>query len=320
MILVGGENLIDFIQVEGSGGNPVYKANPGGSPYNCAKALGRQGESVGYLPPISSDSLGALLTRGLMEAGAELLSPRRDEPRSLAVVSLDGGAPSYQFYRDNTAERMVTVVSLEKSVPSEAKAFQLGSLSITGGDDADAWADFYVNMKGRGLFTSLDPNVRAAFIKDRETYLKRLELLLANTDLLKLSDEDLDWICPGEALPEAAAKLLQRSSAKLMVVTLGADGALALANDKTVKVPAAKVNDMKDTVGAGDTFMGTMLARLRSLDLLAGNRLGDLEETAVEALLKWASCAAALNCEQAGCNPPNFETLDAAYPIKTGDC
>ena len=319
MILVGGENLIDFIQVEGREKNPVYQANPGGSPYNCAKALGRLEESVGYLTPISSDSLGEQLAKGLVENGVELLSPRRKEPTSLAVVSVDGGTPSYQFYRDGTAERMITGDRMLKLVPGKAKAFQLGSLSITGGEDADEWADFYIQMKGRGLFTSLDPNLRAAFILDRDAYLRRLDKLFKNTDLLKLSDEDLEWIYPNESVDEAAPKLFERTSANLMVVTRGSDGALALKGDRTIRVRAAFVDGMKDTVGAGDTFMGALLARLSRLGLLKKESLRDIGQEEVRELLEESSCAAALSCEQAGCNPPDLETLSAAYPAKI-DC
>ena len=313
MIVVGGENLIDFIQVEKSGGRPEYRANPGGSPYNCAKALGRLGESVAYLTPISSDSLGGFLAKELEDAGVSLLGDRREEPSSLAVVSIgEGGAPSYGFYRDGTAERQVTAQKLEEWMPSEARAFQLGSLSITDGEDAEEWKEFFSTMKGRGLFTSLDPNVRAAFIPDRDSYLARLDRLLSQVDLLKLSDEDLEWIAPGKPVPEAAAELLEGSSASLAVVTLGAEGSFALRPDGTkVEAMAAETRDVVDTVGAGDVFMGALLAGLSRRSLLNPEGLKLMDEAVIGELLREASTAAAINCESEGCSPPDRDALSA---------
>lgn len=90
MLLVGGENLIDFIQLDSVGENPVYQANPSGSPYNCAMAIARQQAPVSYLTPISTDSLGNLLAERLRSSGVNLCSERRAEPTSLAVVSRSG--------------------------------------------------------------------------------------------------------------------------------------------------------------------------------------------------------------------------------------
>ena len=319
MILVGGENLIDFIQVDGDGGAPLYRANVGGSPFNTTKALARQGISVGYLTPISSDTMGDLLANDLIEEGVELLAPRRSEPTSLAVVSLKSGTPSYQFYRENTAERIVSLDSLRDQSPKGiATAFQLGSLAITDGTDAEAWADFYVEVKEAGLFTSLDPNIRPAFIHDRPAFIERLNRLLNNTDLLKLSDEDLEWIYPDESLYSAAEKLKKSSSAKLVVVTLGPDGAFGLFGDETIIIKPPPVDGLIDTVGAGDTFMSTLIASLFQSGKLNATALENMSNNDVELLLKRASCAAALNCEQAGCNPPNLRELDAAYAAKIG--
>lgn len=319
MILVGGENLIDFIQVKSDGHAPLYRANVGGSPFNTTKALARQGMSVGYMTPISSDTMGNLLADELKNEGVELLAPRRNEPTSLAVVSFCSGIPSYQFYRENTADRLVTLNSLREQIPEGViTAFQLGSLAITDGSDADAWADFYVEMKKTGLFTSLDPNIRPAFIHDRNGFLTRLMRLLKNTDLLKLSDEDLEWIYPGESLFTAAKKLKQNSSANLVVVTLGPDGAFAIFGSRTVIIKSAPVDGLVDTVGAGDTFMATLISSLFQAGRLSAAALQAMSESDVELLLKRSSCAAALNCERAGCNPPKLRALDAAYPVKMG--
>mmetsp|Transcript_95435 Transcript_95435/g.269679 ORF Transcript_95435/g.269679 Transcript_95435/m.269679 type:complete len:333 (+) Transcript_95435:61-1059(+) len=325
MILVGGENLIDFIQAkELTNGLPSYRANPGGSPFNAAKALGRQlrggtSGTVGYLTPISSDTLGELLAQQLEEADVALLAPRRSEPTSLAIVSLREGVPSYQFYRESTAERMVTPEGLETAAPGDATAMLLGSLALANGADADVWADFYCAQHAAGRFTVCDPNIRAAFIHNRDEFMARLDRVLAHSDLVKLSDEDLQWISPGEPdLRKSAAEMLKRSGAKLLITTLGGDGAFALRRAgadgelEEVSVGAAKVAELRDTVGAGDTFCATLLATLAASGRLSASGLEAMARDDVEALLRRAAQAAAINCGREGCNPPTTAEVDAA--------
>lgn len=311
MIVIGGENLIDFIQVEDNSPTMTYTANPGGSPYNCAKALGRQGVATGYITPISIDSLGALLANTLTSSDVTLLSPRVQEPTSLAVVSLESGVPSYQFYRENTAERRVTPEALNHATPDSMQALCLGSLALTAGEDADIWADYFCAIKAKGIFTALDPNIRAAFIRDRPKFIERLNRVMAHTDLLKLSDEDLEWLMPDLPIEAAARQLAAQSAAKLLVVTLGSKGAFALSNGSKTSVPPSPVRTMHDTVGAGDTFMATLLSRLDKLGALSPSALGALDQSSIEILLSWAATAAALNCEKEGCDPPSLAELES---------
>ncbi len=315
MILVGGENLIDLVPIEG--GPPYsFQALPGGAPFNCAMALGRQGQKVGYLTPVSSDNLGNLLASTLTDSGVEVLSKRRDEPTSLAVVALQDGAASYQFYRNGTAERMVTLEGLIKRTPTDATALHLGSLALADGADADVWAQYFCQMHQQGMFTTLDPNIRAAFIRDRAAYMARLDMVLGHTDLLKLSDEDLKWLYPDQGTQAAATKLAKQSSAKILIVTLGGDGAFALVNGPAIHIEATPVSDLRDTIGAGDTFMATLLACLSRADTLTADAIHKMDGKSIRELLQWAAQAAALNCARSGCNPPDFPALEASYKAR----
>lgn len=141
-IAVGGENLIDFVETGMVDGIPQYSANPGGSPFNLAIAAARQGSEVDYLTPISKDRLGNLLAERLTDSGVRLAAPRLDAPTSLAVVSLEDGQPSYQFYRKGTAERQITWDGLQSALEERPWAFHIGSLGLSGGDDADLWERF----------------------------------------------------------------------------------------------------------------------------------------------------------------------------------
>lgn len=315
MILVGGENLIDLVPIEG-GAPYSFQALPGGAPFNCAMALGRQGQKVGYLTPVSSDNLGNLLTTTLTDSGVEVLSKRRDEPTSLAVVALQDGAASYQFYRNGTAERMVTLEGLIKRTPTDAKALHLGSLALADGADADVWAQYFCQIHQQGIFTTLDPNIRAAFIRDRAAYMARLDMVLGHTDLLKLSDEDLNWLYPDQGTQAAAAKLAKQSLAKILIVTLGGDGAFALVNGRAIHIEATPVSDLRDTIGAGDTFMATLLACLSRADALTADAIHKMDGKSIRELLQWAAQAAALSCARSGCNPPDFPALEASYKAR----
>lgn len=313
MILVGGENLIDFIQDPADGGHPAYRAVPGGAPFNVAKATARQGCDVGYLTPFSGDTLGQLLETDLMaERGIKKLHAGSDLPTSLAVVSLTDGQARYQFYRQGTAERDVTVEALQAAVPNVARGIFVGSLAITDGTDAAAWTALYTGLHRTGLFTALDPNIRAAFIHDRPSYLARLEGLLRETDLLKLSDEDIAWLAPGEDPRQAARDIAARTPAGLTVLTLGSAGAMAISDGAEVTVPVHPVPDLKDTVGAGDTFMGTLLAQSARTGRLSSDALRAMSIEEVRGLLTLAAKAAAINCGRSGCNPPDLADLGLA--------
>jgi len=307
MILVGGENLIDFI--ESADGR--FTANLGGGPYNIAKALARQGQDVGYLTPVSTDQMGDRLAADLTADEVTLLAPRSKAPTSLALVSLQNGQPSYQFYRQKTAERRVSTTMLNRIIPKQAVAFQLGSLALTSGKDADVWAQMYRALHTRGLFTSLDPNIRPDFIKNRRKYIARLEWVFAKTDLLKLSDEDLAWLDPKRPLEAAAAHLRHTYDIPLLVLTMGAEGAMAFTDSENFKVPAPKADPFRDAVGAGDTFMGTLLAQLSESGLLNRDALIAATESRLRPILQMAAKAAAMNCETSGCNPPTQAALQS---------
>ena len=113
-------------------------------------------------------------------------------------------------------------------------------------------------------------------IHDRDAYLERLWRMLGNTDLLKLSDEDLEWIYPDKSLDDAFAELLKHTPAKLTVLTMGAEGCRAVSKMGELSLPATTVANLQDTVGAGDTFMATLLAGLRSRSLLSVEKLATI--------------------------------------------
>lgn len=309
MIVVCGENLIDFIQEAGDG-LPLYRANPGGSPFNTAMAVGRQGAEVGYITPISDDTLGQLLRATIEGSDVVCLAPHNAKPTSLAVVSYVDGQPAYQFYRDDTAERQVDLAALKASLPAQVTALQLGSLCIANGRDAEAYVGLAEHLADQGVPVTFDPNIRAAFIHDRDDYMGRFDRVARVARLIKLSDEDLEWLAPGEDMITAARALFDRYQPNVLVLTKGADGAMAFTHAGSFDVPAAPVPRMGDTVGAGDTFMGTLIVSLSGAALLGAD--ASVTPDTMRPILARAAMAAAINCGRVGCNPPTAAELDAA--------
>ena len=302
MLFVGGENLIDLVQLDQQDGLPLYQAIPGGSPFNLAIAAGRQGLQTGYLTPISTDKSGDLLAARLDQAGVVLAGGRHPAPSSLAMVTLTNGVPSYSFYRDGTAERQISEDRLTAALTTDARLFHIGSLALAGGADADVWEALSARCKQAGIAVSLDPNVRTGLIADPDSYRARLARMMQLADIIKLSDEDLTWIYPDQSEQDALAQLVKDSGASVLVLTRGENGASLFHDGQWHDEPVAPRDELKDTVGAGDTFMATMLVWLvqnGAIGQLAGLSLGDKL-----AMVRRAAQAAAINCSRQGCNPP----------------
>lgn len=302
MILVGGENLMDMIQTGHQNENCLFEAVPGGSPYNLAMAAGRQGVSVGYLTPISQDSNGDQLAQKLIGSNVLLCGSRSPAPTSLAMVNIENGVPSYAFYREGTAERQVDLDELSRNLTDQASIFHIGSLGLTGGEDAVAWEAFAKRAKDQGVKVSLDPNVRASLIHDPSAYRARIERMMALADILKLSDEDLEWLYEGADQEQALTEMLSHTNAEVIVLTKGGEGSSIWHEGSWHDMPSQPLKQLSDTVGAGDTFMASMLvwltqnADIEQLDSLSLSQKKDMQT--------YAGKAAALNCERQGCNPP----------------
>ena len=306
LIAVGGENLIDYVDREG-----VATAFAGGSPFNVAMALGRQGADVAYITPISTDDWGELLAGTLIASGVTFTGGRRPEPTTMARVTVSGGIPTYAFERDGTAERMVSVDSLHEALPEDAAAVHTGSLTLTDGADAEVWESFLAGCYHSGRVVSLDPNVRLSVVRDAEGYRARLLRMAERAHILKLSDEDLAGLFPDRPQEAALADLRALTSARLVVLTLGAEGVRAWHGGQETRLPAAPVARLGDTVGAGDTFTATLLAGLADAGRLSPRGLEDIDAATLTRLLTRAAAAAALNCAREGCDPPTRAEIDA---------
>jgi fructokinase len=254
---------------------PSIPAIPGGSCYNVAIAAARQGQTVSYVTPISTDSLGNVLAQRLIDDGIQLATPRTDAPTSLAVVSVNNGQPSYQFYRNDTADRQITPDTLDAAISDQTRVFHVGSLALIEGADADLWAQHFATLAANDVITSLDPNARPVVVKDKDQYVARLLRVMKHARVLKLSDEDLEYLAPDQPLMEAFEQICSETQAAIIILTKGADGAVVRCGSAQFDVAAAQADPLVDTVGAGDTFMGTLLVEISKTGLSA-SKLGSI--------------------------------------------
>ncbi|HUY59955.1 MAG TPA: PfkB family carbohydrate kinase [Solirubrobacteraceae bacterium] len=196
MIVVAGEALVDLIPTPAGD----LGVNLGGGPFNTARWLGRPGADVGFLGSIAADPLGQRLRMGLLEAGVALdLVVATELPTTLAVAQLDAsGAARYSFYTDGTSSGdLAPEQALARlRLPEALDALYLGGVALVIEPSATALARAVEAARGRGAVVMLDPNVRASLIGDRAAYLERLWGMLAQTDVLKLSVDDLAGSSP----------------------------------------------------------------------------------------------------------------------------
>jgi fructokinase len=303
-----GEALIDFVPVPAPDGGPAFAPRCGGSPLNAAKAAARAGADVGFLGALSTDLFGSMLERDLAAHGIDLSrAPRLEAPTTLAFVALEGGEPRYAFFNEGTATRRVAP-DPAAFAPGTGDVVDVGSISLIDLPGAEAIAAFATAVAGRALI-AIDPNARPGMTPDLPAWRARIGRILDVAGVVRLSVEDLATLCPGMAPADFARDRLARG-AGLVVITHGAAGAEAFAAAAHVRVPGVAV-PVVDTVGAGDTLMGTLLARLAAGGHTLPGALARVPGEALKAILHDAVAAAALNCTRSGCAPPDRAELAA---------
>ena len=305
MILVAGESLMDLIV----GRQGDVHAAAGGGPFNTARTIARLGQPVRFLGRFSADPFGELLTGKLAADQVELELPEQvAEPTALAIVSLDdAGVARYWFHLTGTAGFVLDRQSAERALRKDVTALHIGTLGLVVEPMAALVEDLARNLPAPVLLM-LDPNWRASAIPDSGAHLVRIRRLLARTDILKTSREDLAFLVPGRDVPAAARTLLDWG-ARCVLVTDGPAPVQVFASDgQRLTVPTPPVQ-VVDTVGAGDAFGGGFLAWWAEHGL-SRDQLTDAELLAAAA--GSAAQVAALTCARAGAEPPWRDELEAA--------
>ena len=312
-----GELLIDFTQNGLSEqGNPNFEANPGGAPCNVLAMLQKLGHKTAFIGKVGSDGFGAQLRQVAKEAGINVDHLLNDPTvhTTLAIVhTKPGGDRDFSFYRDPGADMMLREDELPRSALEDCRIFHFGTLSMTHPGVRAATKTAVRIAKAAGALISFDPNLRPPLWSSLEEARKQIEWGLGVCDVLKISDNEVEFFTGETDYPAGAKKLLaQFPNIKLLNVTCGPDGSYSFCCGRQVFVPSFKLGGTIETTGAGDTFCACVLH-----DVLA-NGVEARGEESLRNMLRFANAAAYLVTTKKGAirsmpDPADVEAILAAH-------
>jgi len=303
--VVVGEALVDIVvPQEGETSHAV-----GGSPMNVAVGLARLDIPSLLITRIGDDEHGRWIADHVRSSGADLA------PTSVVAASTTSTATARLDEHNAATYEFDLVWDLEHHTLPEARGLHIGSLGASLLPGRHAVVDLLRQADQDDVFVSYDPNIRTAFVEDPDLAWREVLELAALSQLVKISDEDLNVMRPGVDVDSLARELLAGDQTELVIVTHGPGGAAAYAEGFFTSVPAPKV-DVVDTVGAGDSFMAAALAILCDWDLPddGPGALTALDEDHVRVLLHGSMVAAAVTCSRRGANPPTRRELPTTWP------
>lgn len=298
-IFVLGEALMDCIAQPDGRLLPLM----GGSPFNMARAAALRGASVAYLNPLSNDLFGQGMAQLLLRDGVGLQGDHSRLPTSLAVVQVTDGQPSYGFYREGIADRDYTVEGITAVLQQQKTPgiLHTGSLLLIPPEHHKVLAILKA-AREMGWTISVDINLRPKVAHDLAQYVQALREVIALTDWLKASDEDLETMGFADVAIGESARLVSELRAGVapgalsrVALTFGGDGAYLDIEGQTHSLPVPRIT-VADTVGAGDTFWGNTLADWALQPADAAGRVASTLDLSMK--------AAAINCTRQGCQPP----------------
>jgi fructokinase len=309
MILVIGEALIDLIENRYQPG--AFTAIVGGANLNVATALARRNADHTFYARMSSDRFGQIIRAKLDTNNVNYQnSIVTNENSTLAIVSLnEAGVPTYSFYVNGTSDWGWTKEELptqEQLDNEQINCIQFGCLTMAmepGNLVIENWARELKNVT-----ISHDINIRAALGFDPNKEKERVERTNKFSNIIKASDEDIEWLYQNKRNVDEVAKEWAKDG-KIILITRGADGVSIFRNDERMDVPSRKIN-VVDTVGAGDTFCANLLGQLQDNNYL-GKDLNQIPSEELKNFVYISGIAASITCERAGCEPPTQEDLKA---------
>jgi fructokinase len=297
VILVGGEALYDLVL---QGPTDDLRGHPGGGPFNTARTIGRLAQPVSYLGRLSRDRFGERMLGILREDGVALGAVvETDDPTTLALAEVDDdGVARYRFYERGTSAVGLDTEAALAALPDDVRILHVGTLGLMLEPVATALEAVVERLASTALI-AVDPNIRPWVIADGDGYRARLARVLGHSHVVKVSQEDVEWLYPGVPEVEAVRMLLEQGPV-LGLLTRGPNGALVVTRTAEVAVPAPRAK-VVDTIGAGDAFGGGFLAWWSERGLTRED-LGTID-LAVEATA-FACLVAARTCSRPGAEPP----------------
>lgn len=305
-----GELLIDFTCIStDSDGYPTMAAHPGGAPANFLAALAKFGAKTALLGKVGNDAFGKMLTITLQKAGIETkgLVAADDVFTTLAFVTLDEtGNREFSFSRKPGADTCLSFAELNLSLIDEAKVFHFGTLSLTDEPARSTTYQAVAYAKEKGKLITYDPNLRKPLWRDMDTAKEQLLWGLKQADVVKISDEEVEFLF-GMGIEEGAAHILENYGVELVFITCGADGCYFRNAVASGYVPSLSGINVVDTTGAGDIFGGSAVWKLLQL-----NKAPDaLDETELRDVVSFACTSAGLSTTRPGgiSSVPEYEEI-----------
>lgn len=287
-----GELLIDFTENGNSEqGNPLMEANPGGAPCNMLAMIQKLGGTTAFIGKVGKDMFGRQLRQAVESVGIDTRNLMEDEEvhTTLAFVhTFPDGDRDFSFYRNPGADMMLTKEEIQEDLIRNSKVFHFGTLSSTHEGVREATRYAIDVAKEAGCLISFDPNLRPPLWNTLEDARKEIEYGLSKADILKISDNEVEFLCGTSDYDEGAQMLIEKYNIPFVCVTLGKDGSRAYYKGMRVEVPGFVQKNTIETTGAGDTFCGCML------HYIIQHGLEDLTEENLRELLTFANAAASV--------------------------
>lgn len=258
-----GELLIDFTENGTSKqGNPLFEANPGGAPCNVLAMLSKLGHTTAFIGKVGNDYFGEQLGNAIAEAGidASFLCKDKEIHTTLAMVhTFPDGDRDFSFYRNPGADMMLTEAEIPEDLMKNTKIFHFGTLSMTHENVRAATKKAIRLAAEAGAVISFDPNLRPPLWDSMENAKEQVLYGLSCCQVLKISDNEIQWLTGQEDYTEGVRWIRERYSIPLILVSMGKEGSRAYYQDKIVEVKPFLQKNTIETTGAGDTFCGCVL-------------------------------------------------------------
>ena len=287
-----GELLIDFTQNgKSEQGNPLFEANPGGAPCNVLAILSKLGNKTVFIGKVGNDFFGKELKKTLDEVGIDSAYLYMDDEvhTTLAMVhTYPDGDRDFSFYRNPGADMMLTEDEIPEELINDTKIFHFGTLSMTHEGVRAATKKALDMAKNAGAMISFDPNLRPPLWDSLDTAKEQVLYGLNYCDILKISDNEIQWLTGEEDYTAGVNWILERYQIPLILVSMGKEGSRAYYDGKMVEVAPFLQKNTIETTGAGDTFGGCVL------HYICEHGLEGLTEDNLKEMLTFANAAAAL--------------------------
>ena len=280
-----GEALIDFIPLDEQ--SATYQKSPGGAPANVAVGLARLGARSTFLGKVGKDLLGEFLKETLIVYGVrpnQLLMTSDVRTGVVFVTNGKEGERSFDFYIDPSADRFLEVDDIDEGDLITHKILHFGSISMISSPAKEATQHAVKVAKENGLIISYDPNIRLGLWDSEKHALETIKDILNEVDVLKISDEELQFITGEKEVEAGVSNLRNAYNIPLMIITMGSEGSYVYVGGARQYVPAMKVQAV-DTTGAGDAFVSGILYSINDYK-------GNIESISLEEAARMARFAA----------------------------